>query len=421
MKILSVVGAFVLGVGLFALLFSSQTIPVVKQQVAQVSGMATDTVSLPVPPEAAPPAVVAPVPVSATDIAPQPQLQNPPAVVKAIYMTGWTAGSPNRVAALINMIKRTELNAVVIDIKDYSGYVSYAMQVPEVQASGAEKELRIANPNRLIKELHDNGIYAIARVTVFQDRILAKAHPEWALGNKITGKTWADRSGLAWMDPGGQGTWEYVVGIAKDALSRGFDEVNFDYVRFASDGVLGTIQYPFWDMKTPRHVVIGRFFKYLREQMGTARISADLFGLATVNHDDLGIGQVIEDAYKYFDYVSPMVYPSHYATGFLGYKNPGAYPYEVMKYSLDRARERWDALVRGTTSTPGIAPEHLAQLRPWIQDFNLGAVYDAPMVKKEFQAVYDALRDATSSGAYSGWLVWDPTNRYTEAALAPKS
>ena len=155
--------------------------------------------------------------------------------------------------------------------------------------------------------------------------------------------------------------------------------------------------------------------------MGSAKISADLFGLATVNRDDLGIGQVIEDAYKYFDYVAPMVYPSHYAPGFIGIQNPGAHPYEVMKYSLDKALEKWLALTNPkTTSTPAIAPEKLGKLRPWIQDFNMGATYDAAMVKKEFQAVYDSLEKGTSSAAYAGWLIWDPKNIYTDGALAPE-
>jgi len=355
------------------------------------------------------------------DISPQTQLQNPPNVVKAIYLTGWSAGSVKKVDETITLIKRTELNAVVIDVKDYSGFVSYGMDIPAVKESGAMGDLRMRAPNAVIKKFHDAGIYVIARVTVFQDPILAKYMPGWALQNKTTGKTWTDNRGLAWMDAAGKGTWDYVISIAKDAIARGFDEVNFDYIRFASDGVMNNITYPFWDMKTPRHKVVAGFFSYLREQMGSAKISADLFGLATVNHDDLGIGQVIEDAYKNFDFVAPMVYPSHYAPGFLGYQKPAKYPYEVIKYSMDRANERWNLLVHPkSTSTEPIAPEKLGKLRPWIQDFDLGAIYTSAMVKQEYRAVYDSLLDGTTTGAYAGWMAWDPANTYTESALNPK-
>lgn len=348
---------------------------------------------------------------------PGDKLPNPPEEVKAIYLTGWSAGSTKKVQSSIDLIKRTELNAVVIDIKDYSGLVSYYMDIPLVKESGADKEIRIANPGEVIKKFHEAGIYVIGRITVFQDPILAKAKPEWAMKNKTTGKIWTDNKGLAWMDPAGSGTWDYVISIAKDATARGFDEINFDYIRFASDGTLGNIAYPYWDEKTPRHKVINSFFEYLRKNLADTKISADLFGLATVNNDDLGIGQVIEDAYKNFDYVAPMVYPSHYAPGFIGIKKPAEYPYEVMKYSLDKALSKWLRLAEGSSSTPAIPKEKLGKLRPWIQDFDMGAKYDGAMVRKEFQAVYDSLQNSTTSYTYAGWLIWDPSNTYTESAL----
>lgn len=388
-------------------------------------------------------------PQSKNDLPPQPQLSNPPAVVKGIYLTGWSAGSASKVASTINLIKSTELNAVVVDIKDYSGYVSYAMDVPEVAASGAEGQIRIARPNTLIKELHDNGIYVIGRITSFQDPILAKAHPEWALHNKATGGVWTDNNGLAWMDPAAEPVRDYLAAIARDAFARGFDEVQFDYTRFASDGSLGNISYPYWDGKTPMASVIASYFKFLRGQFPTQKLSADLFGLSTVNNDDLGIGQVIQDAYEYFDYVSPMVYPSHYAAGFLGYKNPASYPYQVIDYSLTHGLAKLVAMgnsnstpatasgtgasaASGTANASGTAPAVKyspfnlgyvpnSKLRPWLQDFDLNGVpYTAAMVRQEKQAVYDVLNTATSSQYYGGWLLWNAANNYTTGALDPK-
>jgi hypothetical protein len=358
----------------------------------------------------------------------QSQLTNPPSVIKGIYLTGWTAGSPAFVEKLIKFMKRTELNAVVIDIKDYSGYVSYPMDVPDVISFGAEKQIRITHINALIKEFHDNGIYVIGRITDFQDPILANAHPEWALKNKKTGAVWKDNNDLSWIDPAAKPAWNYIASIARDAFSRGFDEVNFDYIRFASDGSLGNIVYPYWDQKTPMATVIEGYFQFLRNTFSGKRISVDLFGLSTVDDSGLGIGQVIEDAYKYFDYVCPMVYPSHYANGFIGYKNPAEHPYDVIYYSLTHALGKilflgnYKTTVASATVTNfDINKVPNTKLRPWLQDFDMGATYTSQMIRQEKQAVYDSLDTASSSKYYGGWLYWNAANTYftssTEGSL----
>ncbi len=413
-------GLFTLaGTSLFFLFFSPKTVVLQNPQPVVLA----QPVNLPSVPEApAPSSSQSKLANQNGDIGNQPQLQNPPEIVKAAYLTGWSAGSYAKMTSIINMIETRGLNAVVIDIKDYSGYVSYAMDVPGVKAAGAEGEIKISRPNELIKRLHDKNIYVIGRVTVFQDPILAKAHPEWALHNASSGTVWLDNHKLAWMDPAGQQTWDYVVSIAKDALGRGFDEINFDYVRFASDGNLGAISFPFWDGKTAKHLIIKKFFAYLREQLPDAKLSADLFGLSTYDSwDDLGIGQVIEDAYQYFDYVCPMVYPSHYASGTLNYKNPADHPYEIIKYSMDEALKRLNAGIKvkaanssstAASSTQAVASStpYRAKLRAWIQVFDLGAVYTSAMIQQEIKATEDAL--ASSTGKYGGWLLWDPANNY---------
>lgn len=356
---------------------------------------------------------------STTDAPDQPPLADPPRVMKGLYLTGWSAGTPKKVLSTIAMMKQTGLNTVVIDIKDYSGTLSYSTDIPLAESSGAFAQIKIRNPNAMIKEFHDEGIYVIGRVTDFQDPVLAKAHPEWALKNKTNGNVWTDNHGLAWMDPAATPVWDYLVRIAQDAHARGFDEIQFDYVRFASDGSLGNISFPYWDEKIPRTTIIANFFKYLREHTQGITISADLFGLSTINHDDLGIGQVIESAYKYFDYVSPMVYPSHYANGFLGYKNPAQYPYEVVSYSMSHALIRLeDRAVKMASSTASSAIPvaamslYRSKLRPWLQDFNLGATYNGTMVGKEIQAVNDTIGKSSASGYYGGWLLWDAANNY---------
>ena len=241
------------------------------------------------------------------DAPPQQPLANPPKIIKAIYFTGWSAGSENKVEYLINLAKKTEINAVVIDIKDYSGYVSYDIKSDEIEKYKG-KEVKINKINSLIKRLHDENIYIIGRISVFQDPVLARARPDLAVhsksklmtnGQQLTAKTlWLDNKKLAWIDPTNQECWDYNIAIAKDAAERGFDELNFDYIRFPSDGSLEDMDFPGWDKITSKEEVIKNFFKYLREKMGRTRISADLFGLSTVNNGDLGIGQVIENAFS---------------------------------------------------------------------------------------------------------------------------
>ncbi|OGY99480.1 MAG: hypothetical protein A2945_01320 [Candidatus Liptonbacteria bacterium RIFCSPLOWO2_01_FULL_52_25] len=467
MKLLPL-GATVAVFGAVIFLFTMPRTAIIDPDVARESvpsvntAIETTTVPLaapeaPVVPSSISPAVAPPkTGSSASDLPLQAQLQNPPEVAKGIYVTGWSAGSASKINSLLALAARTEVNAMVVDIKDFSGHVSYRTGIPEVMANGAENEIKILQPNALIKKLHDAGIYVIGRITVFQDPILAKAHPEWALQNAPTHSTssgqasspqavtlWKDNKGLAWMDAAAKSVWDYNIAIANDAFARGFDEIQFDYIRFASDGVLSKIAYPYWDKKTPRATVIRSFFKYLREQLAGKKISADLFGLTTIDTwDDLGIGQVIEDAYLYFDYVSPMVYPSHYAAGFNGYKNPAAYPYEVVQYSMEKALARLTANSKeqiANSSSTGIssstfAIDHLpfaAKLRPWLQDFDLGATYDAAKVRAQIQATYDALLSSSTAGQVScpmsdvnchfgGWLLWDPANTYTEGALEKK-
>ena len=221
-------------------------------------------------------------------------LTNPPAIIKAAYATSWSMSLPEKVDYLMDLIESTELNSLIIDIKDYSGYVAYDIDNEKVIKYQA-REIRMPNLNDLINRLHDKNIYLIARITIFQDPRLALARPDLAIQDQ-NGQTWVDGNNLAWVDPASQEVWDYNIAIAKDVLKRGFDEINFDYIRFPSDGDLDNIQYPFWDEITPRHVVIRNFFQYLRENLGEAKISADIFGQTTIEANDLGIGQIIEDA-----------------------------------------------------------------------------------------------------------------------------
>jgi hypothetical protein len=316
---------------------------------------------------------------------------------------------------VLRLVEETEINAIVIDIKDDTGKIAFAVTDPTlVQVGSAER--RIRDISELIARLHAQGVYVIARVAVFQDPYLARARPELAI-KRADGSVWHDRKGLAWLDPGSHEVWEYIVAIGKEAHTVGFDEINFDYVRFPSDGNLADTVYPASEGRV-KSEVMREFFAYLDEAFKGPGIpiSADIFGQTTVDENDMGIGQLMEDVLPYFDYVCPMVYPSHYADGFIGIPNPAAKPYEVVKYSLDRAVERARKLEQfggtATTTKPTIwiADCKLCKkFRPWLQDFDLGADYTAEMVRAQIKATNDA--------GVQSWLLWDPGNHYTRGAL----
>ncbi|OGM94645.1 hypothetical protein A2524_00280 [Candidatus Wolfebacteria bacterium RIFOXYD12_FULL_48_21] len=331
-----------------------------------------------------------------------------PKVVRAVYLTAPSGGREDKIQAIINM-KKDGLNAVVIDIKDSFGVVAYDSQLDTVNRYELERKF-IPDLAALVQRFHDEGIYVIARIAVFQDTALAEARPELAVhdrsklnaaGGAMSKKTlWRDGKNLAWVDPSSREVGEYVVALSNDALSYGFDELNYDYIRFPSDGKISSIVYSVTKPDASYPVQIRGFMQYLREQLHDTVLSVDLFGFTMVKKEDIGIGQIVEDAYAYFDFVAPMVYPSHYPSGFMGYKNPAAWPYEIIADSMQKGQARLDAY-QATASTT-------AKLRPWLQDFDLGADYDAAMIGKQIQATEDMLGEQ-----YAGYMLWNPSSNYT--------
>lgn len=325
-----------------------------------------------------------------------------PEPLRGIYMTACTASEKRLRDRTLENFDGTELNALVIDLKDYTGTISYADTAIDMptRASGVRGGCLIGDLKEFLGELHDRGIYTIARITVFQDPLYASAHPELAVKSASDPSgVWRDRNGLAYVDAGAEPYWEYIVTIGKEAYAIGFDELNFDYIRYPSDGNLRDAIYS-WSGGRPLHEVLDGFFVYLHEELAGSgpKLSADLFGLTTTATDDLGIGQVLEDALDNFDYVSPMVYPSHFARGYNGLANPAEHPYEVISGSMTRAVER--AIAASTT------PD---KLRPWLQDFDLGAKYTPDMVRAQMQGTYDA--------GLTSWMLWNAASRYQRQAL----
>jgi hypothetical protein len=322
-----------------------------------------------------------------------------PTEAKALYISSWAAGTSKFTDRIIGIIDETEANAVVIDIKDYTGKISFEVQDEELKSYNSV-EKRIPDIRALTNRLHAKGIYVIGRVSVFQDPHFIKKFPETAVRTKTNkDAVWKDKKGISWIDAGSKEAWDYTIKIAEESYNAGFDEINFDYIRFPSDGNMTDIYFPYSEGKD-KSEVLESFFIYLHENLKDSgfKTSADLFGLTTTIRDDMGIGQVLEKTLPYFDYVCPMVYPSHFPSKWNGFAKPATKPYEVIKITMDKATERAEAM--------GLPA---SKIRPWLQDFDLGADYNKDMVRAQIQATYDA--------GLNSWMLWDPKNIYTKEAL----
>lgn len=349
-----------------------------------------------------------------------------PEHVRAIYMSQCAASSNAFRKELTELIAETEINSIIIDVKDFSGTVSFSRDESSAEVL-AGTGCTVPDMKEFIDALHADGVYVIGRITVFQDPLYTKVHPEFAVQSKSHDTPWKDYKGLSFVDVGARPFWDYIVAIAHESRDIGFDELNFDYVRFPSDGPMSDVEFDYSDY-TQRALELEKFFRYLAEKVRhpdatghVPMLSADLFGMTTTNMDDLTIGQVLERATPYFDFIAPMTYPSHYPPGFNGYSNPNNNVYGVIKYSLDKAAVRVESATttiaalpytRIGTSTPAIYSKPArarSVIRPWLQDFDYGGDYGPEEVRAQIQAAYDA-------GMHS-WMLWAPSNHYTRGGL----
>lgn len=325
--------------------------------------------------------------------------------VRALYLTGHTVNKDDDLNHFIELAKKTEINSYVVDIKDDDGKIGYATNIPLAkEVNGWQSKY---NPEKVIKEFHKNGIYVIGRLVCFKDPILANQKLDRAI-QSTKGGVWRDRKGLAWLNPYNKDNWEYIVEVAKEALAKGFDEIQFDYVRFSNDGVKSTMD--FSQYKQKRHEIIDEFLAFARKSMPGEAISADVFGIICESPGDTeDIGQNLEYIGRDIDAISPMVYPSHYASGQYVNKvlfiKPDLEPYGVVYNTLLRSKDRISKV-----------PNYKVKVRPYLQNFDakwLGKgywqEYGVQQVKQQIKAVYDA--------GYEEWILWDPSNTYSEEAL----
>ena len=345
--------------------------------------------------------------------------------VKGIFVTGPMAGTDN-MENLIDLVDRTELNAIVMDIKNDEGRVVYDMQIPAVTEVGAGIRY-VRDMESLITECKEKDIYLIARIVAFKDPFLAEEKPEWCVHNS-DGSIFHDKGGLAWLNPYNQEVWEYLLDIAEEILRMGFDEVQFDYVRFSTDDGIKNVD--FGQEEQDRQQIITDFVQYASNRVHEAggAISADVFGMVIDSEVDQEIvGQNYLELSKYLDYISPMVYPSHYGPNNYNIPIPDAEPYRLVLTALQSSRKVLAGIPVKTVSgneIPEYTMEELAalepmegvsaQVRPWLQDFTATWVkghisYEAEEIRDQIQAVYDA--------GYEEWLLWNASNHYTEDGL----
>lgn len=326
-----------------------------------------------------------------------------PSTVKAIYMTNCVASGTDLRNRLVKIIENRDFNAVVIDVKDYTGYMSvdFGKGYPTGNKTCIVKDMR-----QFLNELGNKNIYRIARVTVMQDPYYAETHPDQAVKRKDNGGVWKDKKGLAFVDPSSQDFWKYIRDIGYDSYAAGFDEVNFDYVRYPTDGSISNMAFKL-SASTTKRMMMKNFFAYLGKSMRDKNIpsSVDIFGMTTTAKDDLGIGQYLEDVLPHFDYVAPMVYPSHYPKNFNNWKDPNMVTGPLTEFVMGTAVKRAEAI--------GLSPN---KLRTWVQDFDYGKDYTAADVR--------AIIKGSEKVGVKSYMVWDPGNKYTESAYnlkgAPK-
>lgn len=315
---------------------------------------------------------------------------------KALYLSPYGVASTLLRDAALQLIDETELNALVIDTKGDRGLVPYRSAALEAAGLAQGRPL-VADMPALLASLRGRGLYLIARVVTFKDDPLAAAHPEWAVRD-AQGRVWKDREGLAWIDPFRREAWERSLALAEEAARLGFDEIQFDYLRFPDASGLVFAE-P--DTEARRIAAINGFLDAAAQRLAPYNvfIAADVFGYVTWNRDDTRIGQQLEALMPHLDYLSPILYPSGFSFGIPGTRNPVAAPDDIVRRSLEKALAR--------TGLPGL------RFRPWLQAFRDYAFDRRAFGEQEIRSQIDA---AEAVGT-DGWMLWNASNRYGRDGL----
>ncbi len=331
-----------------------------------------------------------------------------PEKVKGIYVSGPMAGSTGLFQNILDDLENTEINTIVIDLKNDEGRITCDINTPIIDEIDACK-VYVQDIEALIKTLKDRGLYVIARVVAFRDPYLAEKKPEWSL-HTANGELYRDRQGMAWVDPYCEDVWEYLMEVGTAAKEVGFDEVQFDYIRFSTDSTMKNVVFDEEVTKgRSKTDVITEFVQYAYENLASQGlfVSADVFGTIIGSEIDANaVGQIYTDMAKHLDYICPMIYPSHYGQGNFGLDYPDKYPYETVLGALQKSKTVLDKAADEDNHV-----SHQAIVRPWLQDFTASYLgsgkyisYGYEEVQKQIQAVKDA--------GYEEWMLWSAANKY---------
>lgn len=315
--------------------------------------------------------------------------------IRGIYLNPVAINQEN-IDKYVDLVKSSpRLNAVVFDLKDDNGRLTYQSNVNLVNEIGADKDAVIDDLESFIQRLKDEGIYTIARIVTFKDPYLAEKKPEWALQNR-NGSPWIGPNGIKWIDPYKEEMWDYIFNIVEEIAQSGIDEIQYDYIRFPENAVKVDQQVQYANNENlSKGDLIEKFLIEQRERLSNypVLISADVFGLVTSSADDMGIGQRWEEFSPYVDFISPMTYPSHYSANNYGLPNPNNQPYELIKAAMEDAIERNEKLKE--------KHHKVATIRPWLQDFG----YTKDQVLKQIKALNDL--------GINEYLLWNSGSDYT--------
>ncbi len=331
-----------------------------------------------------------------------------PTKVRGIYISGPMSGSTELFQNILDSMEGTEINTVVIDFKDDQGRITCQIDSPVVTEIGACRPY-VKDIKSLISSLKERGLYVIARVVAFRDPYLAEQKPEWSL-HLADGSLYRDKQGMAWVDPYRIEVWDYLVEVGTAAKEAGFDEVQFDYIRFSTEGTMKQVVFDEEVTKgRSKTDTITEFVKYAYENLASQGlfVSADVFGTIIDSEIDANaVGQIYTEMAKHLDYICPMIYPSHYGAGNFGLEYPDKQPYETVLAALQKSKSVMDqaAEADGHVSSQAV-------VRPWLQDFTASYLgegkyisYGYEEIQKQIQAVKDA--------GYDEWMLWSAANRY---------
>ncbi len=327
-------------------------------------------------------------------------LEVEPITVKALYLTFWGASNSSKTAKrIIKIIEETEVNAVVIDIKSEYGSTLFWTSFAQANSYGAHENRTNRDMPKFMKKLKDKNIYTIARIVTFKDELQASNNPDYAIKLDSNGSIWRNHDNMAWVDPYDKRSHEYAISIAEEAAKVGFDEINFDYIRFPAKSRL---RYSKKNTQENRIKAIGEFLDSAQDRLRKygVFISVDTYGnICWTKKGDNGIGQTVSSLAAHADYLSPMLYPSGFAKGSFYFDHPSEHPYEVIYRSIKNIQDRIDP----------------KRVRPWLQYFKDYA-HKRRYYKKE--EIRDQIR-ATEDINTSGWMMWSPSSRYHNEYFKP--